>query len=41
MSGELILALGYGGILFLCGVLAYRWTKCYYGEGKEKSDQHS
>ena len=44
MSGELILVIGYGGILFLCGAFAYWWTKRAYGEQKRKngeSDQHS
>ena len=39
MSGELILSIGYGGILFLCGVFAYWWTKRSYGERHEGSDQ--
>ena len=41
MSGELILSIGYGGILFLCGVFAYWWTKRSYGERHEEPDHHS
>ena len=41
MSGELILSIGYGGILFLCGVFAYWWTKRSYGKRHEGPDQRS
>lgn len=37
MSGEMILVIGYGGILFLCGAFAYWWTKREYGERKKKT----
>lgn len=39
MSGEMIFAVGYGGILVVAGAIAYWWTlRSYAGSGKSADD---